>query len=81
MPPAERDHLAATVSHFLHRHLLWLLIASYAIAAVRPGVGLWMRDMPVWHMKLFHENSGITLPMLLLAFLLNILLDTYYTSP
>jgi bile acid:Na+ symporter, BASS family len=68
-PPKWRDGLSS-VSHFLHRHLLWFLIASYAIAAVQPRFGLWIRDLSVWHMNLFQENSRISVPMVLLAFLL-----------
>jgi BASS family bile acid:Na+ symporter len=68
-PSRWHDSLSA-LSHFLHRHLLWLLIAAYALAAIRPGFGLWMRDVSVWHMNLFHENSSISVPMILLAFLL-----------
>jgi bile acid:Na+ symporter, BASS family len=69
-PPSRWKGALSSFSHFLHRHLLWLLIASYALAAVRPGFGLWMRDVSIWHMDLFHENSSISIPMLLLAFLL-----------
>jgi bile acid:Na+ symporter, BASS family len=59
-----------SLSHFLHRRLIWFLLASYAIAAVAPSFGLWMRDVSVWRMRLFQENTHISVPMLILAFLL-----------
>ena len=31
------------LSQFVHHHLLWLLISAYAIAAVFPTAGLWIR--------------------------------------
>lgn len=58
------------LSRFLHRHLLWLLIASYAVAALLPAFGLWMRDVSLWHMPMFHAGTSISVPMALLAVLL-----------
>jgi BASS family bile acid:Na+ symporter len=54
----------------LNRHLIWLVLGSYLIAALFPAVGLRMRDLTFWNMSLFSEHTAITLPMLLLAFLL-----------
>jgi len=62
--------LIAQLAHFLHHYLLWFLLASYAIAAFFPAFGLWMRDVSIWRMNLFQENTHISVPMLLLAFLL-----------
>jgi BASS family bile acid:Na+ symporter len=58
------------LAHFLHRQLIWLLLASYLIATFLPSLGLWMRDAAIWRMHLFQENTRISLPMLLLAILL-----------
>jgi BASS family bile acid:Na+ symporter len=58
------------LSRFLHRHLLWLLIASYAVAAALPAFGLWMRDVSLWHMPMFQAGTSISIPMALLAELL-----------
>jgi BASS family bile acid:Na+ symporter len=59
----------AAVSHFLHKYLLWLLLAAYAVAAVFPGLGMWMRHRTLGHFDL-PEGTTITLPMLMLALLL-----------
>ena len=58
------------LAHLLHQRLIWLLLGSYAVAAFAPAFGLWMRDVSVWRMHLFQESTNVTLPMLLLAFLL-----------
>jgi BASS family bile acid:Na+ symporter len=58
------------LSHLLHRHLLWFLLASYAAAALWPGPGLWLRDVSLGEYDLLREDTRITLPMAMLAFLL-----------
>ena len=35
--------LVSTVSDFLHVHFLWFLLGSYAVAALWPTFGLWIR--------------------------------------
>jgi len=62
--------LVACLSRFVHRHFIWFLIGSYAVAAVLPGLGLWMRDVSFGEAVLFHQRTRITLPVLMLAFLL-----------
>jgi BASS family bile acid:Na+ symporter len=57
-------------SHFLHEHLLWLLLGSYAVAAVWPGPGLKARGVSVGEVALFHEQVNLSLPVLTLASLL-----------
>lgn len=55
------------LAHLLHRHLLPLLLASYALAAVSPALGLWIKDArPLAGLV----GAGPTAPSLLLAFLL-----------
>jgi BASS family bile acid:Na+ symporter len=51
----------ATLSHFLHRRFIWLLVGSYILAGVAPGAGLWIRAAG-W--------GGISVPILMLGFLL-----------
>lgn len=65
-----RTSAFASASHFLHRYFLWFLIASYAIAAVLPGFGLWIRNVSLGEYDLLQEETKITLPMLMLALLL-----------
>jgi BASS family bile acid:Na+ symporter len=58
------------LSHFLHKHLLWLLLGSYAVAAAWPGPGLKARSVSVGQVALFHEQVNLSLPVLMLALLL-----------
>jgi BASS family bile acid:Na+ symporter len=67
---SEHRNLAATVSHFLHRHFLWLLVGAYVAAALVPGPGLWLKNLTLLEFHLLGEQAGVTLSMLLLAVLL-----------
>jgi BASS family bile acid:Na+ symporter len=58
------------LAHFLHRHFLWFLIGSYAVAAVCPAFGLWIRSASLRDLGLGREGTTVTLPMLLLALVL-----------
>jgi BASS family bile acid:Na+ symporter len=62
--------LVSTVSDFLHTHFLWFLLGSYAVAALRPTFGLWIRDVSLGQVGLAGEKTTITLPMMMLALLL-----------
>src|SRR5262249_32007351 len=62
--------LTATLSHFLHRRFLWLLLGAYAAAALLPGPGLWLKDLVLLELPFLGEQARGTLPMLLLAVLL-----------
>jgi BASS family bile acid:Na+ symporter len=66
----DRTHPVARFSHFLHRNFIWFVLASYAVAAVAPGLGLWMRDVTFGHVSLGAERTRLTLPVLMLAWLL-----------
>jgi BASS family bile acid:Na+ symporter len=63
-------HFLAALSHFLHRHFIWLLLGAYALAAAYPGPGLWIKDVAFGEVGLFGERTLVTLPMLMLALLL-----------
>lgn len=55
----------------VHRYLIWLVIGSYALAAVWPAPGLSMRQTTVATIHLIDgETARVSLPMLMLAFLL-----------
>src|SRR6267143_3838485 len=58
------------LSQFLHHHLLWFLISAYAIAAVYPTVGLWIRGISFGDSTIFHEKTHISLLLLMLASLM-----------
>jgi BASS family bile acid:Na+ symporter len=60
------SHLA----HFLHANFLWCLLACYALAAVAPGFGLWLRDVSLGQLSLGGGGTHVTLSMLMLSFLL-----------
>lgn len=64
----ERSHGA--VAAWLHRNLLGLLLAAYALAAVAPAPGLWMRDLSFGRTSAFGETSRVSLPLVMLGFLL-----------
>ena len=51
----------ARVAAAVHHNFLWLLVGAYALAAVAPAPGLWLRGVRV---------GGLSLPSLMLALLL-----------
>lgn len=57
-------------SHIVHRHLLWFLIGAYAIAAVFPAVGLWIRNMSFGDITIFREKAHVSLLLIMLAALM-----------
>ena len=64
------EGLLEKLSHFVHKHLLWLMIGSYAIAACSPSLGLSIRDVRLGEIALFGSKTRISLSMLMLASLL-----------
>src|SRR5262245_36920390 len=60
----------AAAARFVHRRLLWLLVASYAVAALWPGPGLWLGDTSLGTLTLAGESVRLSAPAVLLAFLL-----------
>ena len=65
-----RERLLDKLSHFVHKHLLWLLIGSYAVAACAPSLGLAIRDISIGQVAVFGQTMRISLSMLMLASLL-----------
>jgi BASS family bile acid:Na+ symporter len=53
-----------------HANLIWLVLGSYAVAALAPSPGLWLRSVAFGHIVAFSDKTPVTLPMLLLALLL-----------
>lgn len=66
----KRPSPVATLSHFIRQRFLWLLFGAYAVAALWPGWGLWMRDVSLGEVAIMQERTPITLPLLMLAFML-----------
>ena len=58
------------LSQFIHHHLLWFLISAYAIAAVLPTAGLWIRNVTFGDVSLFGTQLHVSLLLLLLATLM-----------
>jgi BASS family bile acid:Na+ symporter len=64
-----RNPLSA-ISHLIHRYFLCLLIGAYVLAGVFPVLGLAMQQVTCGHLTVFGETTRISLPMVMLAFLL-----------
>lgn len=66
-PPSSNGatHLAALAS-WIHKNFLWLLVASYLLAAILPGPGLAIRNLSLTP----PAGDKVTAPLLLLALLL-----------
>jgi bile acid:Na+ symporter, BASS family len=60
----------AVVSRFLHRWFLALLIASYALAALLPGLGQRMRHLTLGDIAVAGDQVTLSIPFIMLAFLL-----------
>lgn len=60
----------AAATRFVHRHLLWLLVGSYSVAALWPGPGLRLRDASLGTATLAGESIRLSPVAILLAFLL-----------
>lgn len=56
---------------FIHRHFLLILVGAYVLAAVTPDFGLRIRDVQICKIQwLNHESVKISLPLLMLSFLI-----------
>ena len=67
----EHDSAIGGVSqlvHVIHKHFLWFLVGSYAVAGLFPFVGLWIKDVSLGHVPLI--QTKMSLPMAMLALLL-----------
>ncbi|HLJ92823.1 MAG TPA: hypothetical protein VKU02_06460 [Gemmataceae bacterium] len=58
------------LSHVIHENFLWFVLGSYAIAAVWPAPGVLIRDISFGTMVLLGETVKISLPVVMLGFLL-----------
>lgn len=65
-----RSALLSRVSHFVHAKFIWLLLASYLVAGVFPAWGLAIKQLSFGELHLFQEKIKVSLPMLMLSFLL-----------
>ncbi|HVX63134.1 MAG TPA: bile acid:sodium symporter [Pirellulales bacterium] len=60
----------SNVSRFVHHHLIWFLLGSYAIAAIAPAPGLWIKNVSFGQAGLMGQHVNLSLPLVLLSCLL-----------
>ena len=70
MSVSERRDPIAAVSDWLHQHLLKLIILSYAVAAILPAPGLWIKKTNVLDILGETSHARLTVPKFLLWVLL-----------
>lgn len=54
----------------LQRHFIWVIIGAYALAAIVPNFGLWIRNVKLDNVSVFSSKVSFSLPLFLLATLL-----------
>ncbi len=60
-----------TIVYLIHKNFLWFLLFAYALAAIAPSPGLFLRNLSITHITLSSTNSlNITPSLLMLALLL-----------
>lgn len=57
------------ITNFIHHYFIWIIVASYFVAALLPGFGIWMREIELGSITLLQSKIEISLPPLLLALL------------
>jgi BASS family bile acid:Na+ symporter len=60
----------SAVTHLIHRYFLGFLVASYVVAGLAPRFGLWIKSQTFGTVTFFGDSTTITLPTVLLGFLL-----------
>jgi BASS family bile acid:Na+ symporter len=63
-------NLVASVAHSFQTYFIWLLLAAYALAGTFPGLGQQMRTVCLGEVTFLGEQTPLTLPVLMLGFLL-----------
>ena len=64
------NQAATFLSRLIHERFFWFLLATCAAAACCPGPGLWLRGVSFGEVSLWGEKAPLSLPTLLLGFLL-----------
>ena len=49
-------NLIEALTHTIHRYFIWIIIASYFIAALLPGFGMWIREVGLGSTILFRNK-------------------------
>jgi BASS family bile acid:Na+ symporter len=60
----------AFLGRLIHERFFWFLLAACAAASCCPGPGLWLRGVSFGEVSLWGEKAPLSLPTLMLAFLL-----------
>jgi bile acid:Na+ symporter, BASS family len=63
-------HQIETVVEAVHRRFIWLIVASYVVAALLPGLGVWIRNTGLGAGASRTPGLTFSLPVLMLAMLL-----------
>jgi BASS family bile acid:Na+ symporter len=69
-PTEERARILSRLSQHMQRRILWLLVGTYLLATLWPAPGLWLRAATLGRISFSGEALRITLPAIMLAFLL-----------
>jgi bile acid:Na+ symporter, BASS family len=59
-----------SISHFIHKHFLLILLCAYGLAVILPGPGLLLRDSSIGRMTMSGFDLKISPPLIMLAVLL-----------
>ena len=59
-----------SVTHFIHHYFIWVIVASYFVAALLPGFGIWIREAELGSVTFLQSKLDISLPPLMLSLLL-----------
>jgi len=65
----ENRHISGLV-HLIHRYLIWVILGSYLVAAVLPGLGLAIRHLSLGDVTLLGREVHLNMPQIMLATLL-----------
>lgn len=58
------------VTRLIHHYFIWIILASYFVAAWLPGFGLWVREVELGSIVVLRNKIDLSLPPLLLSLLL-----------
>jgi len=59
-----------SLTHFIHKHFLLILLSAYCLAIIVPGPGLLLRNIVFGQVRLFGSNLALSPSLLMLALML-----------
>ncbi|HEY3788676.1 MAG TPA: hypothetical protein VGL71_07465, partial [Urbifossiella sp.] len=66
----EKQGGVGNLARIVHHNLIWFLLGTYGVAAFFPGPGRSIRAASLGELQIFGESTNLSLPLLLLGFLL-----------